>query len=344
MEKSFTSQLLDRFAGPAIALCIIIFVGSVGYWLLTGTHHSMLKCVFMTIITITTIGYKQVIPLDNSPIAIIFTIFLALGGIGTFTYLVSSITAFVVEGEMTEAFRRRTMERKAGNVENHYIVCGAGKVGLHIVQELCSTQRPCVAIDLNRDHLHKLHQEYENIIYLEADSTDNDTLTTAGIDKANGIFAVTDDDNQNLVISLSAKQLNPNIHVVARCNELKNADKIKAAGANAVVSPSHIGGLRMASEMVRPTAVSFLDIMLRDKDKNLRVEEVTVPLAGKKIADLDLQQFPETLLLAVRTKTDWKYNPSPEYTLDENSRLVVMTTPTERNKLEGHLAKMKIHA
>ncbi|UCD27579.1 MAG: TrkA family potassium uptake protein, partial [Planctomycetota bacterium] len=262
-------------------------------------------------------------------------------GIGIITYLLSSITAFVVEGEMTETFRRRTMEKKAGNLDNHYIVCGVGKVGFHIVRELCSTQRPCVVVDLDREHLRQLHATYEDIVYLEADSADNDTLIAAGVERAKGIFAATDDDNQNLVISLTAKQLNPTIHVVARCRELKNVDKLKAAGADAVVSPSHIGGLRMASEMVRPTTVSFLDIMLRDKDQNLRVEEISVGLPGSKIADLNLDKFPDTLLLAVRTSVGWTYNPSRDYILDVDSQLVVMTTPAERAKLEDYLQNRK---
>lgn len=129
------------------------------------------------------------------------------------------------------------------------------------------------------------------------------------------MFAVSGDDNQNLVISLTAKQLNPNIRVVARCHDLKNIDKLKKVGADAVVSPTFIGGLRMASEMVRPTVVSFLDIMLRDKKKNLRVEEIPVPelFAGKAIADLQLKKYPNTLLLAVRTKDDWIFNPTDDY-------------------------------
>ncbi len=264
---------------------------------------------------------------------------LALAGIGTVMYLLSGITAFIIEGELTETFRRRTMERKAGRLADHYIVCGVGKVGFHIVQELSSTQRPCVAVDAGRANLRTLAESFDDVIYLDADATDSDTLLAAGVQKARGLFAATDDDNQNLVIALTAKQLNRAVTVVARCGELKNADKMKAAGADIVVSPSFIGGLRMASEMIRPTVVSFLDVMLRDKEKNLRIEEVPASLPGRQIGDLDLQRFHNTLLLAVRTASGWMYNPPLNQVLDAESKLIVMTTPHERASLVRHLSE-----
>jgi len=138
------------------------------------------------------------------------------------------------------------------------------------------------------------------------------------------------------VISLCAKQLNPHIRVVTRCNEIKNQDKLKKAGADAVISPTYIGGLRMASEMVRPTAVSFLDIMLRDASKNLRVEEVPVPdtFAGKSIVNLDLKKFDNILLLAVRSEGKWQYNPRQEHIIKIGDILIMMTTPEQRLSLE----------
>lgn len=200
----------------------------------------------MTVITIATIGYGEIIDMSGNPAGRGFTIFIALFGIGTLTYILSNFTAFIVEGELNETFR------------------------------------------------------------------------------------------QNLVISLTAKQLNPNIRVVARCHDLKNIDKLKKVGADAVVSPTFIGGLRMASEMVRPTVVSFLDIMLRDKKKNLRVEEIPVPelFAGKAIADLQLKKYPNTLLLAVRTKDDWIFNPTDDYVIKPENTLIFMSTHQERQEME----------
>jgi len=327
--------LRKRFTGVGIALCTIVLTGTVGYWLISGMRHSLFDCLYMSVITITTVGFGEIIELGAG--GRILTILIALCGIGTMTYLFSSLTAFVVEGELTETFRRKTMEKKAKNLENHYIVCGAGQVGVHIVDELLATQRPCVVIDLNRANLAEIAARFENIIYFDADATDDDTLLTAGITRARGVFAATDDDNQNLVIALTAKQLNPQVTVIARCGELKNVPKIKAAGADGVIAPCFIGGLRMASEMIRPTVVSFLDTMLRDKEKNLRIEEIPVCWAGHRITELRLQDFPNTLLLAVRTGSGWHYNPPRDHVLEADSRLIVMTTPQERTRLEEHL-------
>jgi len=210
-------------------------------------------------------------------------------------------------------------------------------VGFHVLNELSETKRPHVIVDIDRERIDKALEPFHEELFIEGDATDSDTLMTAGIKEASGLFAVTGDDNKNLVISLTAKQLNAQIRVVARCRDLKNMEKMKKAGADAVVSPTFIGGLRMASEMVRSTAVSFLDTMLRDKEKNLRVEEITIsePFAGKPISTLNLSEYPNILLLAVKTEGSWIYNPSADYMMKLWDTLIFMTTPDERDKLES---------
>lgn len=228
------------------------------------------------------------------------------------------------------------MEIKAQKQKGHYIVCGIGGVAVHIVRELYETKRPLVIVDMSSDNLKKFSEEFPDTICIQGDATDNSILSKAGIEKAVGIFATTDDDNENLVISLCAKQLNPHIRVVARCNEIKNQDKLKKAGADAVISPTYIGGLRMASEMIRPTVVSFLDIMLRDTSKKLRVEEIPIPdkYTGKDLASLNLKRFRDVLLLAVRSEEKWKYNPPEDHLIKSNDKLILMTSPEERLALE----------
>jgi voltage-gated potassium channel len=193
-----------------------------------------------------------------------------------------------------------------------------------------------VIVDISKAEIQNLLETFPEEIFIEGDATDSDVLSEAGIADAKGLFAVTGDDNQNLVISLTAKQLNPLIRVVASCKDLKNVEKIKKAGADAVVSPTFIGGLRMASEMVRSTVVSFLDTMLRDKEMNLRIEEIAVPatFAGKDVSELDLGKYRHVLLLAVKTEGDWIYNPREDYTIQLGDTLIFMTTPEERTELE----------
>ncbi|MFC1984082.1 potassium channel family protein [Chloroflexota bacterium] len=235
------------------------------------------------------------------------------------------------------------MEKMANNSQDHYIVCGIGTVGLHIISELYSTKRPCLMVDVNKKNIERALEVVQNGVFIEGDATDNTTLLKAGIEKAKGLFAVTGDDNQNLVMTLTAKQLNPSLRVVARCNEIKNSGKIRKVGADAVVSPTSIGGLRMASEMIRPTVVSFLDIMLRDREKNLRVEEVTVPhsFVGVNLAALNLKRFTHTLLLAIREENDWVYNPPDNHVITPENTLVFITTPEERSELEKYLRNDK---
>jgi voltage-gated potassium channel len=328
-----------KFVWSGVILLAIIVIGTVGYWFIGGRQYSFVDTLYMTIITITTIGFGEIINLSGNTLGRLFTIFIAIAGVGVLLYVVTNITAMVVEGELTESFRRRRMEKAAGSSRDHYIVCGLGSVGFYIVSELYATKRPHVIVDVDKKNIERSLASLPDEVFIEGDATDSDTLLKAGIEKARGLFAVTGDDNQNLVVSLTAKQLNPNLRVVARCNELRNSEKIKKAGADAVVSPTAIGGLRMASEMLRPTVVSFLDTMLRDRERNLRVEELPVPesFVGRPISALNLKRCSHTLLLAVKTGEDWVYNPQESYIIDQENTLVFMTTPEGIEELAGFL-------
>lgn len=290
----------------------------------------------MTFITITTIGFGEIIEVSGHPGTRAFTIFVAISGIGVIAYTLTNLTALIVEGELTKSFWRRKMEKTARELKEHYIVCGLGRVGLYIVNELSATKRPRVLVDVSRDKIENSSEALRGEVFIEGDATNENTLLKAGIKNAKGVFAVTGDDNQNLVVSLTAKQLNPKVRVVARCGNLENREKLRRAGADTVVSPGFIGGLRMVSEMVRPTAVSFLDMMLYDKEQNLRVEEVSVPdsFVGKTLSALNLKQHPHLLLLAVATKEGWTYNPPDNHVLQPGSTFICMATPEGRHELE----------
>lgn len=332
MASSFQTEknILKRFIIPLLILTIIMSVGTIVYWIIGGGNYSALDAAYMTFITITTIGYKEIIPLDGNSGGRIFTMFIAVFGIGMLAYILSISTAVIVEGDLTQSFRRRRMERAAQHLKNHYVVCGRGETGLSLINELRATGRPCVVVDPNEEPT-----DARETIWIRGDASDNAALLTAGIQNAAGLFATTNDDNINLVICLSARQLNPSIRIVARCRNPKNIGKLSKVGADAVVSPSSIGGLRMASEMVRPTAVSFLDTMLRDSKINLRVEEARIPATfeGKSLASIGLKRFPGVLLLAIKNASDWVYNPPEDHVVKQGDILVFMTTPGERLEL-----------
>jgi voltage-gated potassium channel len=328
-----------KFIWSGLLLFLILLIGTSGYMIIDDGQHSFIDSLYMTVITITTIGFSEVIDLTNNPTGRVFTMFIAVSGIGVVGYAATNFTVLLVEGQLTNSFKRRHMENIANHSKDHYIVCGAGTTGLHIIGELISTKRKPVIVDSDKNRLEKLTTIYKNAIFIEGNPTDNDTLLKAGIEQAKGLFAVSGDDNLNLVISLTAKQFNPELRVVAECQEINNGEKMRKVGVNAIVSPSYIGGLRMASEMIRPTVVSFLDIMLRDKDRNLRVEEIPVPdrFTEKKLVDIGLRSLSHSLLLAVKKKDDWIYNPAENYLVKAGDILVFMTTPEGRVELEERL-------
>jgi voltage-gated potassium channel len=340
MAESLHAKIRRKALIAGGLLALVLGVGTAAYKHIGGEQVTLLDSLYMVVITIATIGYGEIVDLSHSPGGRVFTMFLSFAGIGIMTYIMMSLTAFVVEGELNEAFRRRKMQKRIDKLRDHYIVCGADGVGLHIVRELAGTGRPFLVIDTDAEQIARIAAGGEEPAFVVGDATDNETLTKAGIGRAHGLFAVTGDDNQNMVISLSARQLNPGIRVVARCDEARNSEKMQRAGADSAVSPTRIGGLRMASEMLRPAVVSFLDVMLRREDEALRIEELAVPAAmvGRKLAALELHRFSKLLLLAVRTGAGWTYNPPRDHVMQAGETLVFMGSPEERVQLEKALA------
>lgn len=325
------------------SILLFVGVGVVGYKLVGGSDYTLLDCFYMTIITLSTVGFGEVIDLGHHPGGRLFTMFLIVLGMGVLLYVVSNITAFIVEGELLEIFWRRKMNKMISKMKDHYIVCGAGRIGHHIIQEFSQTGREVVAIDIDREKVESLRQAIPDVPVIQGEAIEDALLDAAGISRAAGLVVATGHDKDNMVITMTARQMNPKLRIISRCNELGHFDKIKKSGADAVVSSNLIGGLRMASEMVRPTVVSFLDAMLRDKEKSLRVEEVNIPagspLAGKTVADSGVWQIASALLLAVKKADgDWEYNPKDDFLLSEGMDLIIMGGADDKKRVEEFVA------
>ncbi len=338
MAADVTAQrVYRRFLAPALALIAVSLVGTIGYKIIGGPQVTWLNCLYMTFITIATIGYGEIIDLNNSPGGRVFTMAIALVGIGVATYMISTLTAFILEGDMNQALRRRRMQKSIQAMRKHYIICGIGRVGTNVAHELEVTARPYVVIESNKEAIERYLERHPGALCTHADSGEDQALIEAGIEHAAGVFAVTGDDSKNLVITLSAKLLNPAARVVARCHDINYTDKISKVGADAIVSPDFTGGMRIVSSMVRPQVVSFLDEMLR-ADNALRVEEVHIPdgFAANTVGGLKLNRR-AFILLAVRAKDQWEFNPADNFFIGPGNTLVVMTTPDGRKSLERSL-------
>src|SRR5687767_9091671 len=268
-----------RILIPLFVVSLALVLGTLGYIVIEGWRP--LDSLWMAAISLTTAGFGEVHPL--SPTGRIYTIVLMLAGMGVLAYGISVVTGFVVEGELRDFLRRRTMRKQIAKMRGHTIVCGAGRTGLHVVAELRKVREKYVVIEGHHDVADDLRRE--GCAVIEGDATHEEVLKEAGIDTAARMVVSLTDDKDNLFVVMTAHGINPKMRIVARYVNDRSAEKLKKAGASAVVSPNAIGGLRMASEALRPAVVSFLDVMLRSSKATLRIEEAHVhegsKLAGK---------------------------------------------------------------
>lgn len=316
-----------------VLLLMIIIIGVVGYEVIE--KWELLDSIYMVVITLASVGYSETHPLSDA--GRVFTVFLILGGMGVLFYSLSTITMFIVEGELQDVLRRRRMDKQVQELKDHYIICGSGETGKNIVGELAKTKRDFVVIEQNIENIKQLNEP--NLIYIEGDATEDAILLEAGIKKAKGLVSALPSDRDNLFVVLTARELNPALRIVSRCIEEESEPKLRKAGADSVVSPNIIGGLRMASELIRPTTVSFLDIMLRGEEKALRVEEAKVGpnshFIGKSIGEAKIPQKTGLLIVALNKEgLDYQFNPSSSTKLAANDVLIVIGSPEQVNDLK----------
>ncbi len=310
-------------------ITLIVIAGSLGYYIIFEGKPRIIDCLYMTVISLTSVGYGEVLDISNSTTAKIFTMVLITFGMGVILYGLSSLTALLVEGELSGILRKNKMEKKIKKLKNHYIICGGGEATGHLIDEMVVNKEPLILIEEKSESIDKCLISDPNLLYIQGDCTEDDNLINAGIKRAKGILLTLPSDKDNIYLSMTARMLNENIRIISKITNIHLKPKLKNAGADSVVSPNFIGSLRMASEMIRPTAVDFLDKMLRSSDGNLRIHELIIPeksnLVGKKISESKLKdQFGLLILGARKDDNDIEFNPPHDKLIDENMVLIVM--------------------
>ncbi len=315
-----------------LSFALMILGGTVGYMLIE--HWPFMDSLYMTVITLGTVGYKEVKEL--SPAGRIFTIILILLGVGFVFYLAGSVIQFMMEGRIRAILGRRKLEKKIQAQRGHYIVCGFGRVGTSICDVLGTSKHiSIVVIERDPDRIAKL--ESRNLLHVPGEATDEENLIKAGVKEAQGLVAVLKTDSDNVYVTLTARQLNPKLFIIARAGEMKSENKLRAAGANKVVSPYQMGGQRIAQMIARPTVTDFLDLTFMDGTRDIYMEEILVNPSSKLVdvalQDSGIRQQFDLIIVAIRkAEGGMLFNPSSQARLHGGDTVVVIG---EKHHLQG---------
>jgi len=312
-----------------VAIFFVVVMGSTGYYIMFGGKPKFMDCLYMTVISLTSVGYGEVLDISGNVPAQIFTMVLITAGMGVILYGISTLTALIIEGELSGILRKNKMEKQIKKLNNHYIVCGGGETGQHVLTELIKNKESVVLIDQNEDNIERCLQKLEALLFIQGDATDDQILLNAGIERATGIIISLPSDKDNVFVTMTARMLNRKIRIISRLIHQNLEPKLRKAGADRVVTPNFIGGMRMASEMLRPTVVDFLDSMLRSSQAQLRIHQIVIAsnsaVAGKNIMESGLKdKFGLLVLGSKQPGQEIEFNPPATQILNPGVTLIVM--------------------
>jgi voltage-gated potassium channel len=320
---------LRRLLFAIYAFIIIVAIGVIGYMVIEG--WSFLDSLYMTITTITTVGFKEVYPLSDA--GRIFSICLIIGGVGGALYILTTIMGHFIEAQLD--LGRRRMKTKIAKLKNHYILCGYGRVGESIALTFSEEGVPFVIITNNEEHVARA--EKEGYLAVFGDATSDDVLEEAGIKQARGLVAAVGSDTDNTFITLSARELHPDLFIEARCASPASEGKLRRAGADRVISPHAIGGRRMAMLALRPAVVDFIDTVTTGRGRDLQLETVDV-VSGSSLVDQTMGQAKSKVgitVLAIRKQSGKLIdNPSDEEVIEDGDRLIIIGTKQRLSAME----------
>ena len=313
-----------------ILLVSLIVTGTVGYLFLERDNPEgeweLLDAVYMTVITLTTVGYGN---MGMSDAGRVFTLFLLIGGFGVFTYCVTIATAFLIEGQLQSFFRQQKMIRTVDKLFNHYIICGLGDTGVHVLDEMLKAEVDFVGIEVEEERLIHL-SDTRNFLYLQGDATDDELLMRAGIERAQGLVTCLSRDQDNLFVVISARKLNPRLKIASKAVEDNSPGKLITAGADEVVLPDHIGGLRLASGILQPQLVGFLESMTQNRQGAQFTESIIQkdsPLDGISLKAASIQEQTGLVVVAIQDSDGaFLYNPPGDKKMVAGDALLVIAS------------------
>ena len=313
-------------------LFLVILWGTIGYY--TVEDMPFFEAFYMTVITISTVGFSEIKPLSDT--GRILTVIIIVSGISVLTYTLGQVARIFVEGEITRILGRRKLEKQISQLADHYIICGYGRIGTIISRELAADNIPFVVIEQDSSKIEQL--EKDHFLYLNMNATAEESLIKAGIQRAQGIVTAVESDADNVFIALTAKDLRPDIFVLARSSDVKNESKLLKAGATRVVSPYLIGGKRMAQILRKPTVVDFIDTAMMDGQLGLRMEEAVIgstsSLVGKTLIDSQLRQDFGVIIVAIKKPSnEMIFNPLPTEKLEAEDTIVVIGKREDMERL-----------
>jgi voltage-gated potassium channel len=314
-----------------LALAILTLIGMVGFHLIEG--WPWFDGFYMVVTTFTTIGYQEVHPLSHA--GRVFNVALILAGVSLMLLSIGFLTQALLEFELRSFFGRRKMERDIGRLSEHYIICGAGRVGRSAARELARRPAPFLVIEQNETKAARHSDEWLVIV---GDATQEQTLRDAHIERARGLVAATTTDATNLYIVLTARGLNPGLKIIARASEEDAEKHLLTAGADSVVSPYLFAGQRIAQSFLRPHVVSFLDTATTHLGIDLEIGEICVgrdsSFAGRTIENSRIRQDRGVIILAIKREQGMRFNPSPEDRIEAGDYLIAMGEPSQLRQLE----------
>ncbi len=337
VDQPISSLGYRKVARGLALLLAVLMLGTLGYMLIEG--WSFLDSMYMTVITITTVGYREVGSVDEP--GKFFTMVVIFMGMGIMAYTVGMVAQAMVEFQLKAILGRRKLGMKIKSIRNHYIICGYGRIGRIITNELKAHKIPFLVLDSRLEMKETL--DHDETPYLIGDATNEEVLTEAGIGKAKGLVSVVTSDADNLFITLTARVLNPNLFILARADEDHTQRKLLRAGANRVVQPYLIGGQRMAQTIIRPAVTDFLELSVQDKDIKLKMEEMAVGetsrLKDVTLVDSGIRQEMNVIIVAIREKGgEMVFNPSSHTRIQAGDTLIALGDLENLTKLAGILA------